>query len=126
MKSLKGTKTAENLMKSFAGECQARTRYTYFASKAFVLSYSRAIRYESKAKGVQVCTLCPGATKTNFFAREGTKTPRSAMTAEEVAAYAYKRLMKNKDIIIPGIANIIKNCIPMKLRIIFVAKLKKK
>ncbi len=99
---------------------------TYFASKAFVLSYSRAIRYESKAKGVQVCTLCPGATKTNFFAREGTKTPRSAMTAEEVAAYAYKRLMKNKDIIIPGIANIIKNCIPMKLRIIFVAKLKKK
>ncbi|MDQ0150175.1 rubrerythrin [Eubacterium multiforme] len=34
MKSLKGTKTAENLMKSFAGECQARTRYTYFASAA--------------------------------------------------------------------------------------------
>ncbi len=34
MKSLKGTKTAENLMKSFAGECQARTRYTYFASTA--------------------------------------------------------------------------------------------
>lgn len=34
MKSLKGTKTAENLMKSFAGECQARTRYTYFSSVA--------------------------------------------------------------------------------------------
>ena len=34
MKSLKGTKTAENLMKSFAGECQARTRYTYFSSTA--------------------------------------------------------------------------------------------
>ena len=34
MKSLKGTKTAENLMKSFAGECQARTRYTYYASIA--------------------------------------------------------------------------------------------
>ena len=34
MKSLKGTKTAENLMKSFAGECQERTRYTYFASAA--------------------------------------------------------------------------------------------
>ncbi|WP_195987169.1 rubrerythrin [Clostridium sp. D53t1_180928_C8] len=31
---LKGTKTAENLMKSFAGECQARTRYTYYASVA--------------------------------------------------------------------------------------------
>lgn len=33
-KSLKGTKTAENLMKSFAGESQARTRYTYYASTA--------------------------------------------------------------------------------------------
>jgi rubrerythrin len=34
MKSLKGTKTAENLMKAFAGESQARTRYTYYASVA--------------------------------------------------------------------------------------------
>lgn len=34
MKSLKGTKTAENLLKSFAGESQARNRYTYFASIA--------------------------------------------------------------------------------------------
>ena len=34
MKSLKGTKTAENLMKSFDGEAQARTRYTYYASTA--------------------------------------------------------------------------------------------
>jgi rubrerythrin len=34
MKSVKGTKTEQNLLKSFAGECQARTRYTFFASKA--------------------------------------------------------------------------------------------
>jgi len=34
MKSLKGTKTAENLLKSFAGESQARNRYTYYASVA--------------------------------------------------------------------------------------------
>lgn len=34
MKSLKGTKTAENLMKAFAGESQARSRYTYYASQA--------------------------------------------------------------------------------------------
>ena len=32
MKSLKGTKTAENLMKSFAGESQARNRYTYYTN----------------------------------------------------------------------------------------------
>ncbi len=34
MKTLKGTKTAKNLLKSFAGESQARNRYTYFASVA--------------------------------------------------------------------------------------------
>lgn len=34
MKSIKGTKTEQNLLKSFAGESQARTRYTYFASQA--------------------------------------------------------------------------------------------
>lgn len=34
MKSLKGTKTAENLLKAFAGESQARTRYTFYASVA--------------------------------------------------------------------------------------------
>lgn len=34
MANLRGTKTLENLMKAFAGECQARTRYTYFASVA--------------------------------------------------------------------------------------------
>ena len=34
MKSLQGTKTKENLMKAFAGESQARTRYTYYASVA--------------------------------------------------------------------------------------------
>ena len=34
MKSLKGTKTAKNLMAAFAGESQARNKYTYFASKA--------------------------------------------------------------------------------------------
>jgi rubrerythrin len=34
MKSLKGTQTEKNLLKSFAGECQARTRYDFFASQA--------------------------------------------------------------------------------------------
>lgn len=34
MKNLKGTKTAENLMKSFAGESKVRTRYTYYANIA--------------------------------------------------------------------------------------------
>ena len=38
----------------------------YYASKAFVLSFSEALHEEVKAKGVRVATLCPGATKTEF------------------------------------------------------------
>ncbi len=97
---------------------------TYFASKAFVLSYSRAIRYEAKENGVQVCTLCPGATKTNFFAKEGTKTPSRAMTAEDVAKYAYKRFMKNNNITVPGLVNRIIRWIPVKLKMKVLAKMK--
>lgn len=41
MKMLKGTKTAENLMKSFAGESQARNRYTYYASIAKKEGYAQ-------------------------------------------------------------------------------------
>lgn len=97
---------------------------TYFASKAFVLSYSRAIRYEAKKKGVQVCALCPGATRTNFFIQEGTKTPQDAMTAEDVAKYAYKQFMQNKEVIVPGFINRFKNLFPVKFKMKFVAKMK--
>lgn len=41
MKSLKGTKTEQNLLKSFAGESQARNRYTYFASVAKKAGYEQ-------------------------------------------------------------------------------------
>lgn len=97
---------------------------TYFGSKAFVLSYSRAIRYEAKEKGVQVSTLCPGATKTNFFSQEGKETPKNAMTAEDVAKYAYKRFMKNKEITVSGLVNKIKNWFPVKFKMMIVAKMK--
>ena len=41
MRNLKGTKTAENLLKSFAGESQARNRYTYYASIAKKEGYTQ-------------------------------------------------------------------------------------
>jgi len=97
---------------------------TYFASKAFVLSYSRAIRYEAKEKGVQVCVLCPGSTKTNFFVREGTKTPGIAMNAEDVAKSAYNRFMKNKGITISGFLNRIIRWTPVQIKMVVIAKMK--
>lgn len=98
---------------------------TYFASKAFVLSYSRAIRYEAEKKGVQVCVLCPGATKTNFFSREGKKTPQNVMPAETVAKFAYDKLMKNKAVFIPGFMNRASRLFPTRVKMNKVARMKK-
>ena len=54
---LKGSKTAENLMKSFAGECQARTRYTYYSSIAKKEGYIQIanifMETESKKRNMQ-------------------------------------------------------------------------
>lgn len=97
---------------------------TYFASKSFVLSYSKAIRYEAEMGGVQVCTLCPGATRTNFFNREGIKTPSSAMAVEDVADYGFKRLMRNKSESVPGFFNKAMRLLPKRLRMVAVAKIK--
>lgn len=77
----------------------------YYASKAYVLSFSEALREEVKDKGVDVVTLCPGATKTNFSKRAGKGDLDVAMSAEEVAEIGYKALMKNKAICTPGFMN---------------------
>lgn len=95
----------------------------YYASKAFVLSFSRAIRKEASRNGVTVSTLCPGATKTEFFHRAGKNVPKSAMEAEKVANIAYKKFMKNKDIIVPGLFNKLVRCLPITIRMSAVEKI---
>ena len=99
---------------------------TYFASKSYLYSYSRAIRYEAKERGVQVCTLCPGTTGTRFFQKEGINTPIWAMSVGKVAEYAVEGLENNKEVIIPGTWNKIFRIIPstIKLKIISVMKSK--
>lgn len=100
---------------------------TYFASKSFVLSYSRALRFEAVKKGVSVCVLCPGSTKTDFFNKEGMVTPSSAQTAEYVAQYAYKKFMKNKETIVPGLYNkLVSFVVPVRIKMRVLAKIKNK
>ena len=77
----------------------------YYASKAYVLSFSQALRQELRDFGITVTTLCPGATKTNFSRRAGKGDLNVAMSAEKVAKQGYKALMKNKAICIPGNLN---------------------
>ena len=97
----------------------------YYATKAYVASYSRAIRYEAAKYGVQVCTLYPGTTRTKFFDRAGSKTPVWAMSPDKVAECAYRGLMRNKEMIIPGVMNKLLWLVPTKVKLIGVAVLKK-
>jgi uncharacterized protein len=79
----------------------------YFASKAFVYSFSYALAEELDGTGVRVTVLCPGTTHTDFFARGHFGPVRAPFTMdpERVAAIGYRGLMQGKRVIIPGAAN---------------------
>lgn len=82
----------------------------YFASKAYLLSFSEAINYELSTLGIWVTALCPGPVKTNFFdTANATQTwlAKSPMilSAEKVAQTAYKGWLKKKKVVIPGFLN---------------------
>jgi hypothetical protein len=82
---------------------------SYGATKSFVLSFSEAIRVELEGYGIQVTTLCPGPTKTEFFESAKVKTSKSfeakLMSPEKVAKVGYIALKKKKHIAVPGLSN---------------------
>lgn len=73
----------------------------YYASKAFVTSYSQAIAEELKGTGITVTALCPGPVATEFFATanmHGVKMLKTqkAMTPAKTAAIGYRDMMKGR------------------------------
>lgn len=78
----------------------------YCATKAYVLSFSSALRAELAGTGVTVSTLCPGATKTEFARKANMENTllfkKFVMEPQKVAEIAYRGFMRNKKIIIPG------------------------
>ncbi len=82
----------------------------YYATKAFVLSFSEAIADELEGTGVTVTVLCPGPTATEFQERgkmqdSGLVKGKKMMTARAVAEAGYRGLMAGKTIVIPGLQN---------------------
>ncbi len=81
----------------------------YYASKAFVVSFSEALSKEFEGTGVTVTVLCPGPTRTEFDVAAGITDSQlfrgSAMTAQEVAQIGYRAMMAGQAEVIAGARN---------------------
>ena len=82
----------------------------YYATKAYVISFSEALANELAGTGVTVTCLCPGATDTGFAGRAGNDKSRlfkqlAPMDAKTVALKGYRGLMTGKTLVIPGLKN---------------------
>jgi len=86
------------------------TMAVYYATKAYVLSFSEAINNEVKNSEVTVTTLCPGATQSGFQEAASLQESRLVKgrklpTSKEVAEYGYNAMLKGKSVFIHGILN---------------------
>ena len=90
----------------------------YYASKAYVLSFSEALRQELAPRGVRVTTLCPGSVSSEFQARAGIKPgfehEMLNVSASDVAQAGYRGLMANKRAVLPGLGT---KMVPFLLRL---------
>src|SRR4249920_3426861 len=82
----------------------------YYASKAFVLSFSEALWEEARGTGVKVSCLCPGPTASKFRERAGTGKTRLSRTGEQmpsmtVARMGYDAWQHDKRVEITGLRN---------------------
>ena len=81
----------------------------YYASKAFVLSFSEALHRELADRGIRVTALCPGPVPTEFQARAGMRLDRAAalltLPADKVAEIGYRGFMAGQRVVVAGFGN---------------------
>ncbi|TLP58047.1 MULTISPECIES: SDR family NAD(P)-dependent oxidoreductase [Pseudomonas] len=75
----------------------------YAASKAYVLSFSEALREELRRTGIKVSVLCPGPVRSSR--RRIPRLDNSSPSPEEIALYTVRALDKNQTLILPGRRN---------------------
>jgi uncharacterized protein len=103
---------------SIAGFLPGPGMAVYYASKAYVLSLSEALRAELAPCGVRVTALCPGPVQSEFQVRAGYKPGFDSavlnVSASDVAKAGYRGLMANKRAVLPGLGI---KLVPLLLRL---------
>lgn len=98
-------------LSSIAGKVPGPYQSVYHGTKAFVQSFTEAIRAETADKGVTITALLPGATDTDFFAKAEMLDSKVVQDASnladpaEVAKDGYEALMAGKDMVVSGFKN---------------------
>lgn len=94
---------------SMAGFLPGPGMAVYYATKAYVLSFSEALHSELKPRGIRVTVLCPGPVPTEFAERAGLRTGMApgilTQSAESVAEAGYAGLMAGRRTVVPGLLN---------------------
>ena len=94
-------------LSSVAAFCAGPNMSIYYASKAFVLSFSEAVAEELRGTGITVTALCPGPTSTGFEQAanmEGSKmfSMGRPATAADVAAHGYRAMQRGRTVVYYG------------------------
>lgn len=101
---------------SVAGFLPGPGSAVYYASKAYVLSFTEALHRELKRKGVRVTALCPGPVRTEFQVRAGLPADEPPglldVPAAQVAEAGYRGLMAGRRVVVPGHLNKVVTFLP--------------
>lgn len=93
---------------SMAGFLPGPLQATYYATKAFVVSFSEATNNELAGTGVTVTALCPGPVDTEFIEQANLREAKGfarTVSARGVAQAGYDAMLKGKPLIVPGLLN---------------------
>ena len=104
---------------------------SYAASKAYVLSFSRALRKEVKHKGIMVTLVCPGPVNTEFFKAAGSEIAPAKkpflVESKDVVAKALKDAKKGKELSVYGISmklvHLAGKILPTRLMLFFMSRI---